>query len=71
MSRYSRGMALNKVFSEIYFRQTEKLKHKNSMKLKESKPRAGEMAQGLRALAALPEDPGSIPSNHMPAHICM
>jgi hypothetical protein len=25
----------------------------------------GELAQGLRALAALPEDPGSIPSTHM------
>ena len=30
--------------------------------------RAGEMAQGLRALTALPEDPSSIPNNHMLAH---
>jgi hypothetical protein len=30
--------------------------------------RAGEMAQQLRALAALPEDQSSIPSNHMVAH---
>jgi hypothetical protein len=32
---------------------------------------AGEMAQWLRALAALPEDPGSIPSTHMTAHTCL
>ncbi|KAM7335327.1 hypothetical protein ACRRTK_005804 [Alexandromys fortis] len=30
--------------------------------------RAGEMAQWLRALAALPEVLSSIPSNHMVAH---
>ncbi|KAL6077744.1 hypothetical protein STEG23_007898, partial [Scotinomys teguina] len=30
----------------------------------------GEMALQLRALAALPEDPGSIPSTHMAAHNC-
>ena len=30
--------------------------------------RAGEMAQQLRAVAALPGDPGSIPSIHMAAH---
>jgi len=29
---------------------------------------AGEMAQQLRALTALPEDLSSIPSNHMVAH---
>jgi len=29
---------------------------------------AGEMAQWIRALAVLPEDPSSIPSNHMVAH---
>jgi hypothetical protein len=29
---------------------------------------AGEMAQQLRALTALPEVPSSIPSNHMVAH---
>ena len=29
---------------------------------------AGEMAQRLSALAALPEDPGLIPSTHMVAH---
>jgi hypothetical protein len=29
---------------------------------------AGEMAQRLRALTALPEVLGSIPSNHMMAH---
>ena len=28
----------------------------------------GEMVQWLRALAPLPEDPGSIPSTHMAAH---
>ena len=32
---------------------------------------AGEMAQWLRALDALPEDPGSIPSTHMAVHNCL
>ena len=32
---------------------------------------AEEMAQQLRALTALPEDPGSIPSTHMAAHNCL
>ena len=30
---------------------------------------AGEMAQHLRALAALAEDPGSVPSTYMVAHV--
>jgi hypothetical protein len=30
--------------------------------------RAGEMAQGLRALTALPEVLSSVPRNHMVAH---
>jgi hypothetical protein len=29
------------------------------------------MAQGLRALAILPEDPGSIPNTFMAAHNCL
>jgi hypothetical protein len=32
---------------------------------------AGEMAQQLRALAALAEDLGSIPSTHTAAHNCL
>ena len=32
---------------------------------------AGEMTQWLRALAALPEDPSSIPSTHMAARACL
>lgn len=32
---------------------------------------AWEMAQWLRAPAALPEDPGSLPSNHIAAHNCL
>ena len=31
--------------------------------------RAGEMAQQLRALAVLPENPGSIPSTHVAARL--
>lgn len=31
----------------------------------------GEMAQGLRAPAALPEDPGSVPSTEMAANKCL
>ena len=34
-------------------------------------PGAGEMAQQLKALAALLEDLGSIPSIHMVAHNCL
>jgi hypothetical protein len=37
-------------------------------KEKKRKARAGEMAQWLRALTALPETLSSIPSNHMVAH---
>jgi hypothetical protein len=32
---------------------------------------AGEMAQQLKALAALPEDLGSIPSTHMTTYNCL
>jgi hypothetical protein len=32
---------------------------------------AGEMAQQLRALVVLPDNPSSIPSTHMVAHICL
>jgi hypothetical protein len=32
---------------------------------------AGEMAQWLRALAALPDVKSSIPSSHMAAHNCL
>ena len=32
---------------------------------------AGEMAQRLRALTALPGDLGSVPSTHMAAHNCL
>ena len=32
---------------------------------------AGQMAQWLRALPALPEDLGSIPSTHVAAHNCL
>ncbi|KAK7798640.1 hypothetical protein U0070_002731 [Myodes glareolus] len=39
--------------------------------LKKKIPGAGEMAQRLRALTALPEDPGLIPSTHMAAHNCL
>ncbi|ERE65124.1 protein FAM48A-like protein [Cricetulus griseus] len=39
----------------------------SSKKKKKRKAGAGEMAYPLRARAALPEDPGSIPNNHMAA----
>ena len=32
---------------------------------------SGEVAQWLRGLTALPEDPGSIPSTHMDTHNCL
>ena len=38
------------------------------LELRDAHCRAGEMAQWLRALTALPEVPSSIPSNHMVAH---
>jgi hypothetical protein len=47
-------------------KQTNKNKTKQTKKKKTR--RAGEMAQRLRALAALPEVLSSIPSNHMVAH---
>ena len=36
--------------------------------LKKMELEAGEMAQWLRVLAILPEDPGSVPSTHVVAH---
>ena len=36
-----------------------------------AKDLSGEIAQRLRILAALPEDPSSIPSTHMAAHNCL
>jgi hypothetical protein len=40
-------------------------------KEKEKRKGPGEIAQQLRLLATLPEDPSSIPSNHMAAHNCL
>ena len=40
----------------------------NKTKQQKNRSRAGEMAQRLRALTALPEVLSSIPSNHMVAH---
>ena len=39
--------------------------------LKDNNAGAGEIAQWLRAPAALPEDPGLIPSTHVVAHNCL
>jgi hypothetical protein len=45
------------------------IKNNNKKKTKQkNKKRAGEMAQLLRALTAVPEVLSSIPSNHMLAH---
>ena len=41
-----------------------------SPSLKSTKSGAEEMTQQLRALVALPEVPGSVPSIHMAAHKC-
>jgi hypothetical protein len=41
------------------------------IKKKKRNLRAGEIAQKLRALTALPEDPGSVPSTHIAAHNCL
>ena len=46
-------------------RRVEVAKNENS------RMRTGEMAQQLRALAALAEDLGSVPSKHMVAHNCL
>jgi hypothetical protein len=48
-----------------------KMGHKHNYKVfgvKKRKIRAGEMAQWLRVLAAVPKVLSSIPSNHMVAH---
>jgi hypothetical protein len=42
-----------------------------NVKMKKTDIRAGEMAQRLRALTALPEVLSLIPSNHMVAHNCL
>ena len=47
------------------------LKVVNKELLKTLLPGAGEMAQRLRALTALPEDLGSILRTHMAAHDCL
>jgi hypothetical protein len=39
-----------------------------NLRIKKNKNRAGEMAQQLRALTAIPEVLSLIPSNHMVAH---
>jgi hypothetical protein len=59
------------LLSKFYDELTEKGGHLKStieIILKNKGTRAGEMAQWLRALAALPEDWGSIPSNHKAAY---
>jgi hypothetical protein len=38
------------------------------LKIQKEHSGTGEMAQQLRALAAFPEDPGSIPSTYMASH---
>jgi hypothetical protein len=44
------------------------MKKISNKKLKKKKDRAGEMAQQVRALTALPKVLSSNPSNHMVAH---
>jgi hypothetical protein len=46
----------------------EWLKSRENIQIKKMRSGAGEMAQWLRALTALPEILSSIPSNHMVAH---
>jgi hypothetical protein len=48
--------------------KTEQNKTLTISNSKKTDSRAGEIAQRLRALAALPEVMSSIPSNHMVAH---
>ncbi|CAO2608825.1 hypothetical protein LEMLEM_LOCUS13963 [Lemmus lemmus] len=45
--------------------------NRHDKQIQESDTGLEEMAQRLRALTALPEDPGSIPSTHMAAHNCL
>jgi hypothetical protein len=54
---------LRSTFCIIYFPHCwDQIPDKNQLK------GAGEMTQWLKALDALPEDPGSIPSTHMEVH---
>jgi hypothetical protein len=48
--------------------ELERQTKQNKTKQQNKKKRAGEMAQRLRALTALPEVLSSNPSNHMVAH---
>jgi hypothetical protein len=50
---------------------TEKSCLKNKQTNKQTSFQAGAMAQQSRALTALPEDLGSIPSTHMAAYNCL
>jgi hypothetical protein len=64
------------IFINILFIPAQEKKKKREIKREMNQPnkplriilRAGEMAQRLRALTALPEVLSSIPSNHMVAH---
>ena len=57
------------VYVFMYTGVCAKCKHMQGMgHVKMSSIRAGEMAQQLRALAALPEDPDPIPSTHVVAN---
>ena len=58
-------VAKNKVFVMQVFRPEL---HPESPVLKRAS--VGEIAQGLRAMAALLETPGSVSSTHMAAHDC-
>jgi hypothetical protein len=53
------------LYRETLSRKTKKKKKPTNIR---NSFRAGEMAQGLRALTALPEVLSSIPSSHMVAH---
>ena len=77
-SRKDRAIKRNLVLKKTKKQKTkQKLKPKKKKKKEREKERksynvgAGELAQWLRALAALPEDPGSISSTHMVGHTCL
>jgi hypothetical protein len=62
-------MSVNTTFGEAETRRLQIDGHAVRKRLsRESVSGTGEMAQQLRALAALPEDPGLIPSTHTAAH---
>jgi hypothetical protein len=70
-SRTVRAIQRNPVSKQNKTKQNKIKQNKTKQNKRKLETRAGEMAQGLRALAALSEVLSSIPSNYMVSHNCL